>query len=206
MCANVKYKLEVKNIYGVDNNKYLIALLKKFQKDGVEYFSVTKEKYIQIKENKNNYDDWYVGYVGFLQSFGSKFFDGYIKNNIDGRNIINERYRNLLKQVNNLKNVKLFYKDIFNINYSKLPRNSLLYFDPPYSNTEKYYSNFDSNKFWKLVNKLSKDFIVLVSEFNALKDFVSIWSKEKVSTLNSKGNYKKDMEHLFIHKCNLDKI
>lgn len=206
LSANKKYDLKVKNIYGVDNNKYLIALLKKFQIDKVEYFSVTKEEYIQIKENKNNYEDWYVGYVGFLQSFGSKFFDGYIKSNIDGRNIINERYRNLLKQLNNLKNVKLFYKDIFNIDYSKLPKNSLLYFDPPYSDTTKYHNGFNNDKFWELVNKLSKDFIVLVSEFNAPKDFVSIWSKEKVSTLNSKGNYKKDMEHLFIHKCNLDKI
>lgn len=206
LSANVKHKLEVKNIYGVDNNKYLIALLKKFQRDKVEYFSVTKEEYIRIKKNKNDYDGWYVGYVGFLQSFGSSFFNTYVRDNIDGRNIINERYRNLLKQVNSLKDVKLFYKDIFNIDYSKLPKNSLLYFDPPYSNTSKYYSEFNNDKFWELVNKLSKDFIVLVSEFNAPKDFVSIWSKEKISTLNSKGSYKKDMEHLFIHKCNLDKI
>ena len=87
LCANVKYKLEVKNIYGVDNNKYLIALLKKFQRGEVDYFSVTKEEYIKIKENKNDFEDWYVGYVGFLQSYGSKFFDGYVKDDISGRNI-----------------------------------------------------------------------------------------------------------------------
>lgn len=206
ICANIKYELEVKNIYGIDNNKYLIALLKKFQEEEIDYFSITKEEYIKIKENKNDFKDWYVGYIGFLQSYGSKFFDGYVKDDINGRNIINERYRNLLKQVNNLKNVKLFCKDIFNIDYSKLPKNSLIYFDPPYSNTTKYHNKFDTDKFWKLIIKLSKDFIVLVSEFNAPRDFKSIWCKEKLSTLDSKGKYKKDMEHLFIHKCNLNKI
>ena len=206
LSANIKYKIDVENIYGVDNNKYLIELLKKFQKEHIEYFSVTKEEYKHIKENKNNYDDWYVGYVGFLQSFGSRFFDSYVKNNIDGRNIINERYRNLLKQSNKLKDIKLFCKDIFSIDYSRLPKNSLIYFDPPYSNTAKYHNEFDNDKFWKLVIELSKDFIILVSEFNAPKDFISIWCKEKLSTLNSEGKYKKDMEHLFIHKCNLDKI
>ena len=54
-----------------------------------------------------------------------------------------------------------------------------------------------------MVDTLSKDFIVLVSEFNAPKNYVSIWSKEKVSTIKDKGIYKKDMEHLFIHKNNL---
>lgn len=111
-----------------------------------------------------------------------------------------------MKQRSKLKDIKLYYKDIFNINYNKLPKNSLLYFDPPYSNTTKYYNKFNTNKFWKLVTELSKDFIILVSEFNAPKDFKSIWYKDKLSTLNSKGKYKKDMEHLFIHKCNLDKI
>ena len=54
--ANKKYNLKVENVYGVDNNKYLIALLKKFQKEEIGYFSVTKEEYIRIKENKNDYE------------------------------------------------------------------------------------------------------------------------------------------------------
>jgi hypothetical protein len=206
LSANKKYELKIKNIYGIDNNKYLIALLKKFKKENVEYFSVTKEEYKHIKENKEKYDNWYVGYVGFLFSFGGMFFNGFADKLKDGRIRSLEKYNNMLKQKDSLNRIKLFYKDIFNIDYNKLPKNSLLYFDPPYSNTAKYHSKFDNNKFWKLVTELSKDFIVLVSEFNAPRDFKSIWCKEKVSTLNSKGEYKKDMEHLFIHKCNLDKI
>lgn len=203
LSANKKYKLDVKNIIGIDNNKYLIELLKKVQNGSIKYFSVTKEEYKHIKEGKDKYEDWYVGYVGFLQSFGSKFFNGYVKTNISGRNSIKERYNNLISQRDSLMKVKLFNKDIFEIDYNKLPKNSLLYFDPPYSNTTKYYNEFDSNKFWELVDNLSKDFIVLVSEFNASDNYVSIWSKEKVSIINDKGIYKKDIEHLFIHKDNL---
>lgn len=206
LSANPKYKLNVSNIYGVDNNKYLIALLKKVQFSNIEYFSVTKEEYNNIKYNKNKYEDWYVGYVGFLQSFGSKFFDGYINSSIKGRNRVREMYNNLMKQKECFKDIKLLYKDIFNIDYNKFPKNSLIYFDPPYSNTTKYHSKFDNDKFWELVTELSKKFIVLVSEFNAPNDFESIWCKEKLSTLSLDGNYKKEVEHLFIHKCNIDKL
>ena len=122
------------------------------------------------------------------------------------RNAPKERYNNLIRQRYSLLKVKLFNKDIFEIDYSKFPKNSLLYFDPPYANTTKYHSEFDNEKFWELIDNLSKDFIVLVSEFNAPNDYISIWSKEKLSTANSQNVYKKDMEHLFIHKNNLKYI
>ena len=203
LSANKKHHLDVKNIIGLDNNKYLIALLKEVQKRDIEYFSVTKEEYKHIKENKDEYEQWYVGYVGFLQSFGSNFFGSYVKTNIGGRNTIKERYNNLISQRDSLLKIKLFHKDIFEVDYSKLPKNSLLYFDPPYSNTTEYHSKFDSEKFWELINNLSKNFIVLISEFNTPDNYVSIWNKEKLSILNSKSNYKTDVEHLFVHKNNL---
>ena len=207
LSANKKHHLDVKNIIGVDNNKYLIALLKKLQEKDFNFILVSKEEYYKIKSNKYNYEDWYVGYVGFLCSFARMFFSGYtgIYGN-SKRNAPKERYNNLINQRESLLRVKLFHKDIFEIDYSKFPKNSLLYFDPPYSNTTKYHSEFDNVKFFELVDTLSKDFIVLVSEFNAPNDYISIWSKEKLSTVNSDGKYKKDTEHLFIHKCNLNKI
>ena len=207
LSANKKHHLDVKNIIGVDNNKYLIALLKKVQEINFEFIWVSKEEYYKVKSNKDNYEDWYVGYVGFSCSFAGKFFDGYtgIDRN-SKRNAPKERYNNLINQRYSLLKVKLFNKDIFEIDYSKFPKNSLLYFDPPYTNTTKYHNEFDSEKFWELVDKLSKDFIVLVSEFNAPNDYISIWSKEKLSVVNLQSVYKKDMEHLFIYKNNLKYI
>ena len=207
LSANKKHHLDVKNIIGVDNNKYLIALLKKVQETNFEFIWVSKEEYYKVKYNKDNYEDWYVGYVGFLCSFAGKFLDSYI--GIDRkskRNLPIERYNNIIRQKDMLSKLNLFHKDIFEIDYNKLPKNSLLYFDPPYANTTKYHNEFDNEKFWELVDKLSKDFIVLVSEFNAPNDFISIWIKEKLSTVNSQSIYKKGMEHLFIHKNNLKYI
>ena len=207
LSANKKHHLDVKNIIGVDNNKYLIALLKKVQEKDFEFIWVSKEEYHKVKSNKNNYEDWYVGYVGFLCSFAGKFFNGYTGINRNSKRTTSKKgYNNLINQKIRLNKLNLFHKDIFNIDYNKLPKNSLLYFDPPYENTTKYHSKFDNRKFWELVNKLSKDFIVLVSEFNAPNDYISIWSKEKVSRINSQNVYKKDMEHLFVHKDNLKYI
>ncbi|MDD3417562.1 MAG: hypothetical protein PHY47_26820 [Lachnospiraceae bacterium] len=59
--------------------------------------------------NKDNYDKWYVGFVGFLCSFGSKFFGGYARgknNSGDARNYAMESYNNLNKQSPNLRNHK----------------------------------------------------------------------------------------------------
>ena len=127
------------------------------------------------------------------------------KNNILGNIYSDEWYtsKEIVEFMYKLLNIKSVEREI---DYSKFPKNSLLYFDPPYSNTTKYHSEFDNVKFWELVDTLSKDFIVLVSEFNAPNDYISIWSKEKLSTVNSDGKYKKDMEHLFIHKNNLKYI
>lgn len=207
LSANKKYYLDVKNIVGVDNNKYLIELLKKVQLNELNYEEINYEIYTDVRKNKDNYKDWYVGYIGFIHSFSGKFFNGFLKHIDDkGRVRSKQIYNNLINQRDSLMKVKLFNKDMFEIDYSKIPKNSLLYFDPPYSNTTKYHSEFNSEKFWELINSLSKDFIVLISEFNAPDNYVSIWSKEKTSTLNFKGSYKKDIEHLFIHKENLKYI
>ena len=207
LSANKKHHLDVKNIIGVDNNKYLIALLKKVQLNEINYEEINYEIYTDVRKNKDNYKDWYVGYLGFIHSFSGKFFNGFLKYIDDkGRFRSKEIYNNLINQRDSLMKVKLFNKDIFEIDYSKIPKNSLLYFDPPYSNTTKYHSEFNSEKFWELIDNLSKDFIVLISEFNAPNDYISIWSKEKLSVVNSQSVYKKDMEHLFTHKNNLKYI
>ena len=52
LSANKKHHLDVKNIIGVDNNKYLIALLKKVQETNMEHLFIHKNnlKYINREE------------------------------------------------------------------------------------------------------------------------------------------------------------
>ena len=62
---------------GADSNKYLIALLKYVQDNNQLPEFISKEEYTKVKNDKDNYPDWYVGYVGFICSFRGKFFGGY---------------------------------------------------------------------------------------------------------------------------------
>lgn len=57
-----------------DKNKYVVALLKKVLYDGLPdlvYDFITRDKFFDVIENPDNYDDWYVGYVSTIWSFGN---------------------------------------------------------------------------------------------------------------------------------------
>jgi len=58
-----------------DKNKYVIALLNQTINKGLDENIVTefitKNKFIDVIKNPYNYDDWYVGYVQCIWSFGN---------------------------------------------------------------------------------------------------------------------------------------
>jgi DNA adenine methylase len=73
----------------------------------------------------------------------------------------------------------------------------LVYCDPPYANTLDYKSgSFDSGQFWDWVRNMSRRHAVVVSEYTAPDDFVSIFSKERKQDIN----HKVKTEHLWMHK------
>lgn len=188
---------------GADNNRYLIALLQIVQ-DGQELPEyITKEEYQEVKANKDNYPDWYIGFVGFISSYNGCFFSSYagLVNIKDGkqRNYIKEKRNNLLKQYESIKGITFKCASYDNLD---IPFNSIIYCDPPYNNTSSYHSVFDSDKFWQWCrDKIKEGHTVFVSEYNAPEDFICIWEKNlKASFCNAtKGS----VEKLFIHKSQL---
>lgn len=199
--ANMIDKIQHTLKLGTDSNKYLIALLKYVQ-DGKQLSEfISKEEYIKVKNDKDNYPDWYVGYVGFICSFRGKFFEGYsgITNIKNGgqRNYIREKRNNLLKQ--DLKDISF---KCCSYDQLEIPDNSVIYCDPPYQDTTKYKDKFDSNKFWDWCRlKVSEGYKVYISEYNAPEDFTCIWQKDLSSNLGTTS--KKATEKLFIHKSQL---
>lgn len=193
--ANMIDKIEHPYKLGADNNKYLIALLKAVQnrQELPEY--INKDEYIAVKTNKDNYPDWYVGFVGFVSSFRAKFFGGYsgyctTKTGIQ-RNYIKERINNILKQ--NLDGIKLVCSSYDALD---IPANSIIYCDPPYNGTTKYKDSFDSDAFWQWCRDKAKEgHTVYVSEYNAPEDFKCIWEKQINSNLG--GTSKTATEKLF---------
>ena len=63
------------NVIANDKNKYVIELARKTIFEGLEETEVTKfvtrEKFNQVMDNPDYYDDWYVGYVMCVWSFGN---------------------------------------------------------------------------------------------------------------------------------------
>lgn len=193
--ANMIDKIEHPYKLGADNNKYLIALLEAVQNGQELPENINKDEYIAVKTNKDNYPDWYVGFVGFVCSFRGKFFGGYsgyytTKTGIQ-RNYIKERINNILKQ--NLDGIKLVCSSYDALD---IPANSIIYCDPPYNGTTKYKDSFDSDAFWQWCRDKAKEgHTVYVSEYNAPEDFKCIWEKKINSNLG--GTSKTATEKLF---------
>ena len=166
---------------GIDLHDKLIALLKHVQQGGELPIDVPKPLYDDVRSNQhsNKYEDWYVGAIGFLASYNGRYFDGgYAKTLVSKtgkiRNYYDEAKRNIEQQAPLFKNIQFQHGDYTSISEVK---DTLIYCDPPYQGTKQFSvsKNFDYNRFWQWVRKMSEHNIVLVSEHHAPDDFECIW-------------------------------
>ncbi len=184
-------KVEGKRI-GNDNHPYLIALLEAIKCGWVPPTIVSKEEYYDIKKNPSTYAAELVGFVGFLCSFGGKWWGGYAANN-SGDNYAERGSRMLVKQASALKDV------IFKCgNYLELEAldECLIYCDPPYAQTTKYKGGFNHEVFWEWCRVKSESNIVFISEYHAPDDFICVKEVEHKTILN-KNSQDKRIEKLF---------
>ena len=203
--ANMIDKINHNNKIGYDNNSYLIALLNhvKLTTDDIPE-EITREHYYDVKNNKDNFEDWYVGLIGFCGSFSAKFWGGYATHGNNPKykkTPYNEAKNSIIKQSINLSSISFEckdYKDLVNLS------GYVIYCDPPYKNKLGYHSKFNHEEFYIWVRKMSVNNIVLVSEYEMPDDFVCIWSKKvKVNIAsNRKENDNKNIriEKLFMYK------
>jgi len=186
-------------VYISDVQKDLILLWKEI-KSGVfkEPKSVSKKTW---EKYKNEEPSALRAFIGFGCSFGGKWFSTFA-NDYCSQNVDYSK-----RTINSLKKMEPGIKKINKISchsYEKLDtpklKGFLIYCDPPYKNSTGYSAsnNFDSDKFWNIVRKWSKYNIVIVSEFNAPKDFKCIWKKNKIT--NWGGQQGVMTEKLFIKR------
>lgn len=159
--------------------------------------------YADVRENRrlhtNKYSMKYTALIGYCASYGGRYFDGgYGRDSKGGRSIYNERVRNLKEQAPHLKDIKFRccdYKSF--IGY----KDCLFYFDPPYKDTKQYsIQNINYDEFYDFLRQLSKNNIVLVSEYNMPNDFKCIWQRErKVQQKSDRVAAEKATEKLFIY-------
>ncbi len=196
---NTMDKVDGPRIAG-DSHYYLIELFRAIRSGWIPPDFITEEQYEDIRTNSGKYEPQLVGFVGFGCSYSGKWFGGYARGNDNRgnpRNYADESRRNLLAQAPKLKDVIILRSHYFDL---PIPKNSIVYCDPPYENTTKYKHGFDHKEFWCWVrNLVSKNHTVFVSEYNAPPDFECVWSKEVNNTLVKDTGSKKGVERLFRH-------
>lgn len=203
--ANMIDKIKHHNKIGSDLHKELIALLN-YTRDNYKNLPETfsEEEYYRVKANRDSYEPWYVGLVGFCGAFGAVYFSGFARgykaDGVTPRDYSNEAIRNLQKQAPNLQDIKFECKSFTDYNPSDY-KNCVFYLDPPYRNTLSYKTGkFPYEEFDKWAIELSKNNTVLISEYEMPEDkFECIWSKDVKVGISSVGNIKnkKRVEKLF---------
>ncbi|MFC0903687.1 DNA adenine methylase [Clostridium sp. MT-14] len=205
--ANMIDKIQCANKIGCDIHEELIELLKYAQHNELPE-TVSEDTYKKVKNNKDKYEKWYVGLVGFCASFGAKYFGGYARRyNKDGVlfDVPRQAINSLRKQSKTIefKNTKFIHSNFLDLPIDKI-NNYVIYCDPPYKNATKYKTkDFPYEKFYQWVKKISIHNVVLISEYNMPEEFTCIWKKKLKTSLGSgvnKDSNKIRVEKLFTYK------
>lgn len=205
--ANVIDKIQCDNKIGCDIHKELIDLLKYVQTVSNKIpLNISKYEYETVKNNMNEYPSWYVGLVGFCASYNAKYFGGYAGDckTKDGiRHYDNEAIRNLIKQSENIKDIRFYNSSFLELKKEKI-KNYVIYCDIPYRETTKYKTeSFPYEQFYKWCKEMSINNTILISEYNMPIEFECIWSKIHITSLDKNSNKKERIEKLFIVKQNI---
>lgn len=136
------------------------------------------------------------GFVGGVAGFRGIFFNSYAGRCVK-RDYVQEGIRNLMKQIPKLRGIIFCSGDFEDLH--PLPKNSLIYCDPPYKGTNTYSveRTFDYNRFYNWCRKMNElGHYVFVSEYQMPDDFSVVWEKEMTDSLSSIKSIKKQ-EKLF---------
>ena len=197
--ANIIDKINCKNRYGYDIHQGLISIYNAVKDGFIPPSTITEEEYNNAKYGL--IPEPLKSYIGFQGSYATKYWGGFARgfkaDGITPRDIYNERTRNFKEQIPNLLDIHFEV-----ISYSEIDvENCLIYCDPPYDNTTKYSTGiFDHVAFWDWVRIMSNKNIVIVSEFQAPKEFKCIWEKERNCSLDKDTGAVKKIERLFIYE------
>ena len=154
---------------------------------------ITEEQYNVIKANKEQYPKELVGFIGIAVTFGSTWFGTYARNK-RGTNYAMEGRKNLMKQVERLQGTIFTSSSYCDIT---LPKNSIIYCDPPYEGVAGYKDKFNHTALWQWCREKAKEgHSVFISEYNAPNDFECIWQAELKTNMNAKYETK-PVEKLF---------
>jgi len=181
------------NRMGNDSHEFLVSLLVALRDGYIPPTDISKELYYAIKSKPQEYPKELVGFVGFLCSFGGKWWGGYAFNK-KGDNYAERGSRCLVKQAKNFGGIVFKSGSYLAL---EIPENSLIYCDPPYANTCKYKDGFNHDVFWEWCRTKTKSgHTVFISEYSAPNDFVCVKEIHHKTILDKNSQYPR-IEKLF---------
>ena len=183
---------------GSDLNSHLISCLDGMSKGWLPNEHISESFFNQVKDDNSLVDSKTLGYMGTQLTYGAMWFSSYRRDSIGKRNYSIEAFRNVKKQA-----PKIYGVEFKTSSYDKLdiPKNSIIYCDPPYQGTAKYKAvlDFNHDDFWQWCREKSNEgHQVFVSEYSAPDDFKCVWQKEINSSLTKNTGAKKGIEKLFV--------
>ena len=173
---------------------------KELQKGWIPPKNITREDYINIKNNKD-IKPQLAGFVGFGSSFGGKWFGGYVEYRGKNYEYCLSAYNSVLRKLKHLGDVifyNLDYKDV------SIPNGSLVYCDIPYRNTTGYCKEevgaFNHNDFYQWVKDNSDKYDIYISEYkhNVPSEFEIVWELESKQSLRNYENKKSKTTEVII--------
>lgn len=200
-CAiETKLAPHFENVICNDLHPYLIAMYQALQNGYDLPENISEEQYKYIREHKDE-DKALTGFVGFECSFGSQWFATYARDHSGKHNFCKEGRNAIMRDIENLRTAKFTCADYRSVD---IPDGSIVYADPPYVGVAGYSTGgFDSSDFWEYMRKISEKNTVFISELQAPDDFVCVWQKEILRTLNGNSKRPKPVEKLFVHKSQI---
>lgn len=181
-----------------DKQPYIIALWQGVQNGYDLPQEITREQYYYTMAHKDE-DKVLTGFIGFGCSFGGKFFCGYAQAT-PRRDYPRSTRNTCYRDMKTLQKAEFICRDYREV---EIPKNSVIYCDPPYEGTTGYKTagKFNSKDFWAYMRVLSKaGHTVYISEEHAPDDFKCIWEKPIKRTLDrNKNNNFYSTEKLFVY-------
>jgi DNA adenine methylase len=182
---------------GADNCPYLIALWKAVKQGWVPPDNLNENDYYRIKQDRES-NPVLTAYLGYFLSFGAQFFAGFARSNRGDP--FKWAFNKAKKEFPMIKNsdIEFIHSDYEILN---LPKNSIIYCDPPYAKTTKYKNKkFDSEKLWEWCRAKTKEgHKVFISEYEAPNDFEEVWAKQIKKNLSTFTDTKLTTERLFTY-------
>lgn len=105
-----------------------------------------------------------------------------------------------LQSLQHLERLKsLQHLELSNLSYDNvvIPKNCIVYADPPYEGTAEYKLEFDKDKFVNYCR--NAEYPIYISEYKMPEDFVCVAQFERTSTMSPKSR-EKMCEKLFVHE------